>query len=179
MLKLYIPSQEFFNEETQEFITFDETSVSLEHSLLSISKWESKWHKPFLYDSEKTEEEILDYIRCMSLTQNINDKIYEYVLKRYATEINNYINDSMTATTFKDDNRSRSKDIITAEIIYYWMISLQIPFECQKWHINRLLSLIRVCSIKNQPNKNMSKSEIYRNNKALNAARKSKLKTHG
>lgn len=179
MLTIKIPSREFFNDNKQEFITIDGCEIELEHSLLSISKWESKWKKPFISSDKKSTEETLDYIKCMML----NDKYLTHV--NYLTEenikdINEYISDSMTATIFYDENSKHSKkETITSELIYYWMIASNIPMECEKWHLNRLLTLIRVCSIKNAPPKKMTKREIMDRNKALNEARKEKLHTKG
>ena len=180
MLHINVPGREFFNEKSQEFITIPGASLALEHSLVSISKWESKWHKPFLDSTEKTQEEVVDYIKCMTLTQNVNPDIYSILSTDNMSDINDYINDSMTATTFTESKTtSHKKEVVTSELVYYWMIALQIPFECQKWHINRLLTLIRVCNIKNQPPKKMSKNDILSRNKSLNAARKAKLHSRG
>jgi hypothetical protein len=180
MLHINVPGREFFNEKSQEFITIPGASLALEHSLVSISKWESKWHKPFLDSTEKTQEEVLDYIKCMTLTQNVNPDTYSILTTENMSDINSYINDSMTATTFTESKTaSHKKEVVTSELVYYWMIALQIPFECQKWHINRLLTLIRVCNIKNQSPKKMSKNDILSRNKSLNAARKAKLHSRG
>lgn len=177
MLEIHIPAIEVFNEQTSEFRSWKEQDLKLEHSLVSISKWESKWHKAFLGKNEKTREQTIDYIRFMTLTQNVDYDLYNYLPEKALKEINEYINDSMTATYFFDTNGNDngagglSKNI-TSEEIYYWMISLNIPVEFQKWHINRLLTLIRVCNVKNTPPKKMSKSEIMRRNRALNEQRK-------
>lgn len=179
MLDLIIPGMEIYDEEKNEFQTTKETHLLLEHSLISLSKWESKWEKPFL-SSEKTTEETLDYVRCMTLTQNVDPSVYFRIDKGNLDKIANYIESPMTATKITRRKGGRpNKEIVTAEIIYYWMVTLQIPFECQKWHLNKLLTLIEVCSIKNQPSKKMSKSEILRSNRELNAARRAKYKTKG
>ncbi len=179
MLTITIPATEYFNSETNEFITAEGKSLSLEHSLVSISKWESKWHKPFFGLDEKTPEEVLDYIRCMTLTKNIDPDFYYRLTPDNIREIEAYIDNPMTATTFSDDRKGKGaktvggrKKIITSEVIYYWMVALNIPMECQKWHINRLLTLIRVVDIKNQPTKKMSKKDIINRNRQLNAARR-------
>ena len=180
MLTLVIPGRELFDEESNEFVYSKEVTLQLEHSLVSLSKWEAKWNKPFLsQETTKTDEEILDYVRCMTVTQNVNKNVYYRLTKENIEKINEYINLPMTATTFKYHNSSRNKEVITAEIIYYWMISLNIPLECQKWHLNRLLTLIKVCSIKNSPSKKMSKREIMNQNRALNASRKKAWGTRG
>lgn len=182
MLRIKIPRRELYNEETNQFFYFPNRDIDLqlEHSLVSISKWESKWHKSFLSHKEKmTEEESLDYIRCMNLTPNVDPEIFKYLTNENILEIRNYIEDPMTATTFRDDRKAKRKEIITNEIIYYWMVSYQIPFECQKWHINRLLTLIRVCSEKNAPQKKMKPNEIIARNRALNKARRQQLNSRG
>lgn len=181
MLQITIPAKEFFDERTQSFITTKEQTLQLEHSLVSLSKWEAKWNKPFLTDSEKSTEETIDYIRCMTLTQNVNPAVYSAIDNKVIDKVSAYIESSMTATTFYNDenNRKGKREIITAELIYYWMIALNIPFECQKWHLNRLLTLIRVCNIKNSPPKKMSNKELISRNRALNAARRKKLNTNG
>lgn len=181
MLQLRVPGRELFDETTQTFVQTKDTVLKLEHSLLSISKWESKWCKPFLINSnqkEHTSEEMLDYIRCMTLNSNsISKNVYNALTPQNKKTIQNYMNHPMTATTVRSSKKA-NKEIITSELIYCWMISYQIPFECEKWHINRLLMLIKVCGAVNNPKK-MSKEEILRQNRALNAARKRALHTKG
>lgn len=180
MLQVTIPANEGYNEATNEFITIKKQELVLEHSLVSISKWESKWNKPFLGKEQKTEEEVLDYIRCMTLTQNVDPNVYKLLPNDIIQQITKYIEAPMTATWFHEDkNKPSSHETITSELIYYWMIALNIPFECQKWHLNRLLTLIRVCNIKNTPPSKMSKSELMARNRSLNAARKKANNTHG
>ena len=180
MLRIVIPESELFNEQTGEFISVKKQTLQLEHSLVSLSKWESKWHKPFLGKEDKTFDETIDYIRCMTLSQNIDPNIYMFLTQENIKEINDYIGDPMTATTFSDDGNGRNnREIITSELIYYWMVALNIPFECQKWHLNRLLTLIRVCNIKNQPPKKRSQGQIMSRNAALNAARRKQLNSKG
>ena len=179
MLEIEIPEFEGYNEETEEFFNVNKTVLRLEHSLVSISKWESKWHKPFLTNNKKSNEELLDYIRCMTITQNVNPIVYYNIPSDKIKEVKSYIEDSMTATTFKNTNNKRNQEIVTSELIYYWMVALEIPFECQKWHLNRLLTLIKVCNIKNQPSKKMPMREVLNNNRALNMARRAKLHTKG
>ena len=180
MLCITIPAVELWDERNNEFVYTKEQTLQLEHSLVSLSKWESKWCKVFLSKDEKTYEETLDYIKCMTVTRNVDPNVYKYLTNNNIDQVNKYIDAPMTATTFFDDeNEKKNKEIITSEIIYYWMITLNIPFECQKWHLNRLLTLIRVCNIKNSPAKKRSKSEIMQRNAALNEARKQKLNTQG
>ena len=180
MLTITIPATELFNDKTQEFIPLKEQTLQLEHSLVSLSKWESKWCKAFLSKEEKTTEETLDYIKCMTITQNVDPSVYSRLNSSNIKAINDYIQAPMTATTFYEPNqKGQSKETITAELIYYWMIALNIPMECQKWHLNRLLTLIRVCNIKNSPPKKRSKRDIMSRNAALNAARKKQLGTSG
>ena len=180
MLRITIPAVEQWDEAKQEFIYTKEQTLSLEHSLVSLSKWESKWCKAFLTKDEKTFEETLDYIKCMTLTQNVDPEVYNYLTNGNIKEINEYIEAPMTATYFSDEKTSKiSREQVTAELIYYWMIAFNIPFECQKWHLNRLLTLIKVCNIKNQPPKKRSKKDIMSRNAALNAARRKRLNTKG
>ena len=179
MLIITIPEQEFFNDETQEFISTEEHKIEMEHSLISISKWESKWKKPFISGDNKSTEETLDYIRCMLLHDEDN-KYINLLTNENIQTINDYISDTMTATTFYEEEKAHSKkEIITNELIYYWMVASNVPMECEKWHINRLLTLLRICSIKNTPPKKMSRNDIMSRNRALNEARKKKLHTHG
>lgn len=180
MLKIEIPETEMWDEKEQEFISCKEQTLALEHSLVSVSKWESKWHKPFMSRKDKTEEEAIDYIKCMTITQNVDDKVYKCLSYENIKQINDYIEDPMTATWFNDSGKGRrSNEIVTSEIIYYWMIALNIPLECQKWHLNKLLTLIQVCNIKNQPQKSRSRNEILKSNAAINAARRKKYHTSG
>lgn len=180
MLQITIPSTECWDEEKQEFITEKEQVLQLEHSLVSISKWEARWEKAFLSKTPMSNDELLDYVRCMTLTQNVHPDVYFRLTNKNLTQIEEYINAPMTATcVFDDKNAPRSTEKVTAELIYYWMIALNIPFECQKWHLNRLLMLIKVCNIKNKPPKKMSQRELLSRNAAINAARRKQLNTRG
>lgn len=180
MLQITIPATEQWDEKNQVFVKTDEQVLRLEHSLVSLHKWESKWHKSFLFTKEKTYEETLDYIKCMTLTQNVNPDVYYCLTNENITQINEYIADPMTATyIYEDEKKGINRDRVTAELIYYWMISLGIPFECQKWHLNQLLALIKVCNVKNSPKKRMSNRDILSRNKALNEARKKSMHTRG
>lgn len=184
MLTIEIPDRKIFEETTNGegvFHTIKGQTIRLEHSLVSISKWESKYEKPFLSKDKKTRKETIDYIRYMTISQNVNPEHYNSMGQDIIKQVSDYIEASMTATTF-NDKESKSKvnnEIITSEVIYYWMVALEIPFECQKWHLNRLLTLINVCNIKNQPKKKMSRQEILARNRALNDARRKKLGTTG
>lgn len=180
MLEITIPATELYDEKNQEFINVKEQTLRLEHSLVSLAKWESKWNKPFLSKVPKTAEETIDYIKCMTLTQNVDPIVYTFISNENIMKINKYIDSPMTATTFTEDPNSKpNREQITAELIYYWMIALEIPFECQKWHLNRLLTLVRICNIKNQPAKKMSKQDVMARNAALNAARRKQLNSKG
>ena len=181
MLQITVPiSPEGWDEERQEFVDPQVKILQLEHSLVSISKWESKWHKAFLSKKDKTEEEIFDYVKCMTLTQNVDPSVYDHLTVDNVNQIKAYIEDPMTATVINTNSSDKSnKETVTSELIYYWMIALNIPSEYQKWHINRLLKLIEVCNIKNSPPKKRSKSDIMRSNAALNAARRKQLGTRG
>lgn len=179
MLQIVVPAVEYWDEASEEFIKKDSQTLQLEHSLVSISKWESKWQKPFLAQSEKTNEEILDYIRCMTITKNVDPEVYTRLSNENVDAINQYIESPMTATRITDRRKSRSGHrTITSELIYYWMISYGIPVEFQKWHLNRLLTLIRVCEAENNPEK-MSRKEILAQNAALNEARKRQTGSKG
>lgn len=159
-----------------------ERTLQLEHSLVSLAKWESKWCKPFLSKTPKTSEETIDYIRCMTITQNVPPEVYNNISNDIVEEVTEYINAPMTATWFADSKKGGGRsngEMVTAEIIYYWMITLQIPSEYQKWHLNRLLTLIQVCSEKNKPSKKMSKRAIMNQNTALNAARRAQFNSKG
>lgn len=181
MLQITIPSSEKWDEVKQEFVNTEGRTLQLEHSLVSISKWEAKWHKPFLANQEKTIEETQDYVRCMTLTQNVDPQVYCNLTNANIQTINQYIQDSMTATWFQKNygGRGTVRETVTSELIYYWMITLNIPFECQKWHLNRLLTLIRVCNVKNSPRKKMSRKQLLSENRALNEARRKRLNTKG
>lgn len=180
MLEIIIPSSEQWDEVNNEFISTNEQKLVLEHSLISLAKWESKWKKPFLSNKEKTEEETIDYIKCMSIAKPFDDKVYNNLSNDNIQRIKDYINDPMTATWFAPDKSGRNNgEQVTAELIYYWMISLNIPLEWEKRHLNRLITLIKVCSAKNQPGKKMSKRDIANQNAALNAARRNRFKSKG
>ena len=180
MLKITVPAAEFWDEIHEEFIYKKEQTLQLEHSLVSLSKWESKWNKAFLGKQEKTDEEILDYVRCMTLTQNIDPEVYTRLSAENYAAINAYIEAPMTATCLIEDKQARGhKETVTSELIYYWMISFNIPMECQKWHLNRLLTLIRVFNEKNQPKKKMSQQELYRQHAAINAANRKRFHSKG
>jgi hypothetical protein len=180
MLIITTSGKEYFDESTFKFVDVPGRQIELEHSLISLSKWEAKWCKPFLAKEKKTNEQIRDYVKCMIISRNVPEKIEDIITDDQLTTINEYIDAPMTATTFgKTQQTGRQREVITSELIYYWMIALNIPFECQKWHLNRLLTLIRVCSIKNSPQKKMSRNEILAQNRALNAARRNQLQTKG
>lgn len=183
MLKITVPAcREQYDEVNNCFIpATKEQTLSLEHSLVSVSKWEAKWHRSYISKGPETPEELADYVRCMTLTQNVNPNVYTALtsMPQLLREVTFYINESMTATTFPKNNKPPNREIITSEIIYYWMFSYGIPIECQKWHLDRLLTLINVFNVKNGPQKKMSRREILERNRALNAARRKKLKTRG
>lgn len=180
MLYITVPSREYWDAQQNKFIHAKVCNLQLEHSLISLSKWESKWQKPFLSKEEKTEEETLDYVRYMTVTQNVSEQTYEGLTVENYKSIHSYIEAPMTATTFSNKIRSSpSREVVTSELIYYWMIALNIPFECQKWHLNRLLTLVRVCDIKNQPPKKRNKKAMMAERSALNKSRQSHLGTRG
>lgn len=183
MLTLTVSGTESWDERKEEFVSVDDQTIQLEHSLVSLSKWESKWNKPFLSNTKKTDEETIDYIKCMTITPDVDPNIYNLLTDDDIIKVDEYIRAPMTATTFSDDKKPQkpSREIITSEIIYYWLTALQVPFvdECQHWHLNRLITFIKVCNIKNAPRKKRSQREIMSQNAALNAARKKQLNTRG
>ncbi len=181
MLKITVPEMELWDERKEEFVTIKKQTLALEHSLVSLSKWESKWCKPFVSKQDKTHEEIIDYIKCMTLTQNVDDNVYSYMTPENIKKVNEYIDAPMTATWFSESKGKSGNGgkQVTSELIYYWMIALNIPFECQKWHLNRLLTLIRVCNEENKPAKKMSTKDVMDRNAALNAARRKQFHSKG
>lgn len=179
MLTIIIKGDEFFNEITEEFESEDDVILKLEHSLVSLSKWESEFEKPFLNSDNKTPEEIYAYIKAMIINEYPSDVLFR-LSNDNIQEINKYIDAKKSATTFgiMPEKKGRA-EIITSELIYYWMIAFNIPFECQTWHLNRLFALIRICNLKNATPKKMSKNEIAMRNRELNAKRKAELNTRG
>jgi hypothetical protein len=180
MLTIVVPGVEMFDEQTQEFVTIGDVTLNLEHSLVSLSKWESIHEKPFLGQVDKTPEEVLDYIKIMTLTPDVPDEVFLNLTDKNIQSINKYIDAKMTATWFNEaPGAPKSRDVITAELVYWWMIEFKIPFECETWHLNRLFTLIRVCNIKQAKPKKMTRSEIAARNRELNAQRRSQLGTKG
>lgn len=180
MLQIKIPAFEAYDSINNLFINVGEQNLNLEHSLLSISKWEAKFCKPFLNSESLTDFEINYYIQCMVINQNVDPLVFMHIPKEVYDEIADYIKSPMTATRINDFNdKPKKKEIITSELIYYWMITYNIPVEFQKWHINRLLTLIKVCDIKNAPQKKMGRNEILNRNRSLNEARKKALHSKG
>lgn len=174
-----IPAFEEFDERTNKISSYPAVTLRLEHSLLSISLWESIWHISF-FDSEKTEEQTMSYIKCMTLTKDVKDAVYRHLTFDNIREINEYIQNPMTATTIRETPGGHdSTEFVTSELVYYWMIAYNIPVEFERWHINRLIMLIRVCSEKQKPQKKMSRREILERNRALNAARRAKYNSKG
>lgn len=179
MLVLNVPvGDEYYDEERDRFTQRTET-VQLEHSLLAVSKWEAKYEKPFLNDTEHSDSETVDYIKMMGVPSEIPDELFRCITKEQMSEINNYISKKHTATWFREGNKAPSRQVITSELIYYWMFSNQIHKDCELWNINRLLTLIRIFSEKNQPEKKMSREEVTRRNRELNAKRRAAMKTKG
>jgi len=179
MLKLEIPAIETFDDSDGTFSYIKGITLSLEHSLVSVSKWESKWCVPFLSKSEKTELEVIDYIKCMTLTQNVDERVYTSLTQSNFDAITKYIDAPMTATTITQSTRKTNREIVTSELIYYWMVALNVPFECQKWHLNRLLMLINICSIKQEKPKKLSRKALSQRNSAINAKRRAELGSSG
>lgn len=182
MLSIHIEATELFDETTERFIDVPETELQLEHSLVSISKWESKWNKCFLTRSNKlTDEEYRDYIRCMTINRKVDPKVYLALQRRHYVAINDYIGKSQTATHFYDYQRKNgpSSESTTSELIYYWMFSYGIPIECERWHLSRLMALIEIFSRKNSKSKRMSKGDLAKRNRSLNAQRRAMTGSKG
>lgn len=181
MLEIEIPGETIYDDEKEQFVEVSKTvKLTLEHSLISLSKWEAKYERPFLGDKNQSLEETLDYIKFMTVTRNVDDSVYNRLTRENSVAIANYIAASNTATTFGSfDEKPSSREVITSEIIYYWMVALSIPFECEKWHINRLITLIRVINEKNKPEKKIDRQTLVARQRELNEARKKKLNTKG
>lgn len=180
MLTIVVPETEFFDEKSQEFITKGAVTLKLEHSLVSLSKWESKYERPFLEITKKSTEEAHGYIKSMTVTPNVPEEVYERLSEDNIADVNAYIESKMTATWFSGTSAApQTRDVITAELIYYWMIIFNIPLECERWHLNRLFTLIRVCNLKQEKPKKMSRAELVARNRELNARRRQELGTTG
>lgn len=180
MLTIIVPGIELYDEIREEFTTAEGFSLELEHSLVSLSKWESIFEIPFLSSETKTTDQVLTYIKCMTLTPNVPPEVFQHLSNENLKAINNYIDAKMTATWFTEPkNQPRSREIITAELIYYWMIKLAIPIEFENWHLNRLFTLIKIFNLKDGKQRKMSRSEILARNRELNAQRKAQFGTHG
>ena len=182
MLQIEVKGGELFDEEKQEFYYVKPTVLELEHSLISISKWEAKWKKAFLSSRDKTTEQTADYIRCMTINRNVDEHVYDFLTAEDYQKINDYINDPMSAVYFRNDEpgcAGVSRDSITNEVIYHWMITFGIPDRFEKWHLNHLLSLIRVRERLTSPKKHMSKKQLAESNRRLNEERKRKYGTRG
>jgi hypothetical protein len=180
VLTIIVPGIEMFDETSQEFKTKGDVVLELEHSLVSLSKWEEIFEKPFLGDAEKTTHEVMEYIKMMTVTPEVPEEVFDKLSEENIVAINNYINAKRTATWFSEaPGAPRSREVITAELVYHWMITFNIPFECQKWHLNKLFTLIRVCNIKQAKPKKMSRTEIAARNRELNAQRREQFNTTG
>lgn len=181
MLRIVIEGDETYNEETNEFETVNDVVVELEHSLIALSKWESKYQKPFLSPVKKTPKELYGYLEAMLVTPDVNPDVLYKCSQKNIDEIQKYIDSSQSATTFGTlpERRGSHGEVITSELIYYWMVAFNIPFECEKWHLNRLFALIRICNIKNSKPKKMSRNEIAQRNRELNAQRRAQLGSKG
>lgn len=181
MLRITVPlSPEGWDEAKQQFVEPRTQVLELEHSLISLSEWESRWKKPFHSKGNKTDEEVLDYIKCMTLSKNVDPEVYEHLTAKNISDIQEYISDSMTATTFSNrKNKHSNRETVTAELIYYWMISANVPPNYETWHLNKLITLLEVCAVKNAPAKKQNTGEMLRERAALNAARKKQWNTKG
>lgn len=181
MLQINVPAQEYYDERNEMFINIPAVTLKLEHSLFAISKWEAKWKKAFLGKQEKTQEETRDYIRCMTLNEEPVDAMtYTAIPAADLKRVKDYLEDKMSASCLPERDHDEGGDTVTSELIYYWLVALQIPFECQYWHLNRLLTLVQICNMKNNPDKRkMSRSELLSRNRALNAQRRAQYNSRG
>jgi hypothetical protein len=179
MLRLSIATSEAYDEAAGEFVSAEVEEILLEHSLVSLSKWESKWEVPFLDSTQKTNEQVLDYVRMMFSGDDFPEHLVKHFTKIHFGLINDYINAKMSATWIAEQPAKGAREIITAELIYYWMIALGIPFECQNWHLSRLLMLIKVCNIKNSPKKKMNSQNLAARHRELNAQRRAETGSRG
>lgn len=184
MLKIVVPAnKDLWDEANNKFLSLKkEVSLTLEHSLVSVAKWESKWKRPYLSNEKMTNEQVIDYIRCMTISQNIDDLVYYCLSEQNLKDIEEYINDPMTATTFSNRmtaQQTAKNEVMTAELIYFYMLANNVPVEFQKWHLNKLLTLLKVCAIKNTPPKKMSRRETMANYAAINKANRAKFHTKG
>ena len=178
MLELKFDKATYYDERSERFLNVEPTVVELEHSLFSVSKWESKWETPFISDEPKTTEQTVDYIRQMLVSGELPEPLDQVLLSEHISQVSNYINSKQTATWFNERKATNAREIVTSEIIYYWMVTLNIPFECDRWHFNKLMTLIQVCNDKNNPKK-MSRSDAARRQRELNEARRKKFGTSG
>ena len=178
-LELVIPENEYYNSNTKEFISIPEQRLRLKHSLVSVSKWEAKWKVPFLSKKPKTREQSVDYIKLMTITQNVNPLVYDFLPDNVMAKIQEYIDDPMTATVIKTQPKPGGQKVITSEVIYSWMVSYNISKEYEKWHLNRLLTLIEILKIENSPKKKMNRNSLYQRNQAINDARRAKANSRG
>lgn len=179
MLTLVVAAREFYDDNKGEFINIQEQTIHLEHSLISLRRWEETWQKPYLSKTPKTKMETLDYIRCMSINKEVSIETVMSLTDDQLKKVHQYIEAPMTATTFAKDDIPPSRQIMTAEVIYWQMVANQIPFECEKWHLNRLFTLIKVCALKNQKPKKMGKQELMNRNKQINQARRAQMNSKG
>lgn len=180
MLTITVPGVEHYDEAKQEFVTVGDVVLELEHSLVSLSKWESKFEKAFLEAGERSPEELIGYIKAMTLTPEVPPEVYDRFSAANYEEVNAYINAKMTATWFHEDRNSpKSREVVTSELIYYWMTVFTIPFTCETWHLNRLFTLIRIANIKQEKPKKQARADTAAQRRELNAKRKAALGTTG
>ena len=179
MLEITVPANEIYLPGENRFVAVPSCTLTLEHSLISIAKWESKWHIPYLNAKKRSRAQEFDYIRCMAVGPVKNEYVFLVLTPENIAQIRAYMEESMTATTFSKGQRSISREVVTAETLYCRMFANNIPMECQKWHLNRLLTLIRVCDAKNGPKSKMTKRQTAAHYAEQNALRRAKYNSRG
>jgi hypothetical protein len=170
-----------WDEETETFVEHIVSSIDFEHSLASMSKWESKWEQAFLGRTEKTAEQVYDYLSMMCLTPGVTREQILGLSQENFTQINEYIESQQTATKFAEQpNRRGSGEQITSDLVYYWMVAFRIPWEAQYWHLNKLLALVRICNAKQSgKTQKVPRHDTAQRNRDLNAERRKKYGTSG
>lgn len=178
MLEIELEELEAWDDKKQEFVVLKNEVVCLEHSLKSISEWEAKWKVPFLDTTPRTKQMILDYVSCMVVSE-VPKGFLERLKTRDFSRIQEYIDDSRTASWISSEDNTNDGSKVTSELIYYWMVTAGIPFSAEEWHLNRLMMLIKIYGEKNKPEKKRSREDILERNRELNEKRRREMGTNG